>query len=109
MRAWSQLPLFADQPQRLKDEINVDRRRNSPAGLAAALQGLGTGAMIPLWDRLGELTIPVTLIVGENDSKFRAIAEKMSAALNEARIAVAPGAGHAVHLEDPEFVSRRLV
>ena len=27
-------------------------------GLAAALRGLGTGVMEPLWERLGELTIP---------------------------------------------------
>ena len=44
------------------------------AGLAAALRGLGTGVMAPLWDRLGELAMPVTLVVGERDAKFRAIA-----------------------------------
>ena len=43
----------------------------TPAGLAAALRGLGTGAMPPLWDRLGELTMPVALVVGERDEKFR--------------------------------------
>ena len=33
--------------------------------------------MEPLWDRLPELTIPVTLIVGERDEKFRALATQM--------------------------------
>ena len=33
--------------------------------------------MPPLWDRLGELAMPVTLVVGERDAKFRAIAERM--------------------------------
>ena len=49
---------------------HADRLRNTPAGLAAALRGLGTGAMEPLWDRLGELAMPVTLVVGERDAKF---------------------------------------
>ena len=33
--------------------------RNDPRALAAVLRGVGTGAMAPLWDRLGELTMPV--------------------------------------------------
>ena len=32
--------------------------------------------MEPMWDRLPELTIPVTLITGERDEKFRALAER---------------------------------
>ena len=44
---------------------------------AAQLRGLGTGVMPPLWERLGELAMPVTLVVGERDAKFRAIAERM--------------------------------
>ena len=35
-----------------------------PPGLAAALRGLGTGVMEPLWDALPSLTVPVTLAVG---------------------------------------------
>ena len=37
---------------------------NTPARLAAALRGLGTGAMEPLWARLDRLGMPVTVIVG---------------------------------------------
>ena len=62
---------------------HADRLRNTPAGLAAALRGLGTGVMEPLWDRLPELTIPVTLIVGERDEKFRALAAQMARAATE--------------------------
>jgi 2-succinyl-6-hydroxy-2,4-cyclohexadiene-1-carboxylate synthase len=72
--------------------------------LAAALRGLGTGVMPSLWDRLGELGVPVELVVGERDDKFRAIAGRMEAALADARLHVVPGAGHAVHLEAPEAV-----
>ena len=60
-REWGSQPLFAGQPERVAAAAYADRLRNTPAGLAAALRGLGTGVMEPLWERLGELTIPVTL------------------------------------------------
>ena len=56
----------------------------------------------------GELTLPVTLVVGERDDKFRAIAGQMAAALPEARLEVVAGSGHAVHLEAPERVAELI-
>src|ERR671916_1350764 len=73
-REWGAQPLFAGQPERVAAAAHADRLRNTPAGLASALRGLGTGVMDPLWDRLGELAMPVTLVVGARDDKFRAIA-----------------------------------
>jgi 2-succinyl-6-hydroxy-2,4-cyclohexadiene-1-carboxylate synthase len=105
---WGAQPLFAGQPPRVAAAANADRLRNTAPGLAAALRGLGTGVMDPLWDRLGELTIPVTLLVGERDDKFRAIAERMRERLPDARLAVIPGAGHAAHLERPDVVAYQL-
>lgn len=105
---WSSLPLFADQPPAVADAAHAARLVQDPAGLAAALRGLGTGVMEPLWDRLPQLAIPVTLIVGERDEKFRAIAERMAAALPNAALHVVPGAGHAVQLEQPDAVARLL-
>jgi 2-succinyl-6-hydroxy-2,4-cyclohexadiene-1-carboxylate synthase len=40
-------------------------------------------------------------VVGARDHKFRDIAERMAAALPDARLHVVPGAGHAVQLEAP--------
>jgi 2-succinyl-6-hydroxy-2,4-cyclohexadiene-1-carboxylate synthase len=107
-REWAAQPLFAGQPERVAAAAHADRLRNTPAGLAAALRGLGTGIMEPLWDRLGELTLPVTLVVGERDEKFRAIAARMAERLPDARLAVVPGAGHAAHLEAPEALAHQL-
>ena len=64
--------------------------------------------MPPLWDRLGELAMPVTLVVGERDAKFRAIAERMAERLPDAEVVVVAGAGHAVALEDPEAVAEAI-
>jgi 2-succinyl-6-hydroxy-2,4-cyclohexadiene-1-carboxylate synthase len=107
-REWAAQPLFAGQPERVAAAAHADRLRNTPAGLAAALRGLGTGAMDPLWERLPELALPVTLLVGERDEKFRAVAEQMAARLPDARVVVIDGAGHAAHLEAPQAVADQL-
>jgi 2-succinyl-6-hydroxy-2,4-cyclohexadiene-1-carboxylate synthase len=107
-REWGAQPLFAGQPERVRAAANADRLRNTPHGLAAALRGLGTGVMEPLWDRLPELQTPVTLIAGERDEKFRAIAERMRERLPRAELIVVPGVGHAAQLEAPELVAQAL-
>jgi 2-succinyl-6-hydroxy-2,4-cyclohexadiene-1-carboxylate synthase len=96
-------------PRGVGELADEDRLRNTAPGLAAALRGLGTGVMPPLWERLGELTISVDLVVGERDEKFRAIAERMEGALAAARLHVVEGAGHAVQLEAPDAVVELLM
>jgi 2-succinyl-6-hydroxy-2,4-cyclohexadiene-1-carboxylate synthase len=102
---WAQTPVLAGQSAEVRAFADTDRRRNTPAGLAAALRALGTGALPSLWERLPELEVPVELIVGERDQKFRVTAERMATALPTARLSVVLGAGHAVHLEDPAAVA----
>ena len=102
---WGGLPLFASQPPAVAAAARADRLRNTPDGLAAALRGMGTGVMEPLWDGLGELRMPVTLIAGEHDEKFRRLAEQMAARIPHASVVVIGGAGHAPQLERPGFVA----
>jgi 2-succinyl-6-hydroxy-2,4-cyclohexadiene-1-carboxylate synthase len=105
---WAQTPVLAGQPSAVAVAVDADRRRNQPAGLARALRGLGTGALSSLWERLGELGIPVTLVVGERDHKFTAIAGEMAVRLSGASVVAVAGAGHAVHLEAPERVAELI-
>jgi 2-succinyl-6-hydroxy-2,4-cyclohexadiene-1-carboxylate synthase len=107
-RRWAAQPLFADQPASVAAFAHAERLRCTPDGLAAALRGLGTGVMQPLWDRLGELRMPVMLVAGERDAKFRAIAEQMQAAIPSSTLHVVPGAGHAVQLEAPGALAELL-
>jgi len=107
-REWGRLPLWDGHSDRVRAAAYADRLRNTPHGLAQALRGLGTGAMDPLWDRLPELTIPVTLITGERDEKFHAIATKMVERLPNARHVTIPGTGHAPQLEAPDAVAHQL-
>jgi 2-succinyl-6-hydroxy-2,4-cyclohexadiene-1-carboxylate synthase len=107
-REWAAQPLFAGQPERVAAAAHADRLRNTAPGLAAALRGLGTGALPSLWDRLGELTMPVTLVTGERDEKFTAIAERMAERLPAARVTIVPGTGHAAQLERPDLVAAAI-
>jgi 2-succinyl-6-hydroxy-2,4-cyclohexadiene-1-carboxylate synthase len=105
-RRWAQTPVLAGLPPAARERANADRLRNSPAGLARALRGLGTGALPSLWERLGELEMPTTLVVGERDEKFRRIGEAMAQTIPKVELVVVPGSGHAVHLEAPETVAQ---
>jgi 2-succinyl-6-hydroxy-2,4-cyclohexadiene-1-carboxylate synthase len=105
---WARTPVLADQAPEVREAARIDRLRSQPSGLAAALRGLGAGALEPLWQRLPELAMPVTLIAGERDRKFAAIAHEMAAPLRDPRVEIVPGAGHAVHLECPRAVASIL-
>jgi 2-succinyl-6-hydroxy-2,4-cyclohexadiene-1-carboxylate synthase len=70
----------------------VTRRRE----IARSFVDWSLGNQQPLWDRLGEVKIPVLWVVGENDAKFRAIGERAVSLMPHARLAIAPAAGHRV-------------
>src|SRR3954449_10546516 len=99
---WRSQPLFADEPPWLSAAARTDHRHNDPRALAAALRGLSTGAMEPLWDRLSSLSMPAAVLAGGRDAKFRALAERLGTALPNASVTVVPGAGHSLHLEGVE-------
>jgi 2-succinyl-6-hydroxy-2,4-cyclohexadiene-1-carboxylate synthase len=104
---WRTQPLFADEPPHVGDLARADQRRNRPDALGAVLRGLGTGEMAPLWNRLPEIELPVTVLAGERDAKFRAIGERMIARLPDARLRVVPG-GHGVLFESPADVAAAI-
>jgi 2-succinyl-6-hydroxy-2,4-cyclohexadiene-1-carboxylate synthase len=106
---WARTPVLAGLPEDVLAEVHTDRLRSSVSGLARALRGLGTGALPSLWDWLQEVRMPVTLVVGERDEKFRALAVQMTDRLPRGRLEVVAGAGHAVHLEAPGRIAPLLL
>jgi 2-succinyl-6-hydroxy-2,4-cyclohexadiene-1-carboxylate synthase len=52
--------------------------------------------------------MPVTLIVGERDTKYRKLAERMGGSIDDAQLLVVPAVGHAVHLEAPGLVAAAI-
>jgi 2-succinyl-6-hydroxy-2,4-cyclohexadiene-1-carboxylate synthase len=104
---WRTQPLFADDPPEVGRLAREDQRRNRPDALAAVLRGIGSGEMTPLWGRLGELTMPVTVLVGDRDAKFQALGRRMVELLPHGDLAVVAG-GHPLPLESPAAVALAL-
>jgi 2-succinyl-6-hydroxy-2,4-cyclohexadiene-1-carboxylate synthase len=105
---WAAQPLFGADPHDVAAFARRDTLRNDPRALAAVLRGIGAGAMAPLWDRLGELTMPVELLAGDRDPKYVALGERLAAALPAARLTVVPGAGHGLPREAPQAVAEAI-
>lgn len=105
---WESLPLFESQKMMNAPErqaLREQRLRNRVDGLANSLRGMGAGAQPSLWGRLSELSMPVQLIAGAADAKYVAIMQRMKAQMRTARLSVVAGAGHTVHLEQPQDFS----
>jgi 2-succinyl-6-hydroxy-2,4-cyclohexadiene-1-carboxylate synthase len=103
---WLAQPMFATVPADAPGR--AERRTLGASHLAACLRILGTGAMEPLWDRLGELAPPVLLVTGTMDAKFDAVAREMLGRLPPpARHLRLPG-GHAVPLEQPAALAETI-
>lgn len=97
---WLANPLFAGLTE--ATALRADRLRNTATGLAASLRATGTGTQTPLWDRLDEIECPVLVLVGEHDAKFTDLGRRLVDGLPRADLVVVPGAGHSVHLEQPD-------
>ncbi len=101
---WRTQPLFAEDPPEVDELAREDQRRNRPDALAAVLRGIGTGAMEPLWGRLGELGMTVTVVAGDRDAKFQALGRRMVGLVPDGESVVVPG-GHGLPLENPGAVA----
>lgn len=109
--AWEALPLFRTQealPAERRARQDEVRRSHDPRGLARSLRVLGLAAMPDYRPRLARVTLPVRLVAGEADAKFRGLAGEMARALPAASTTLVPGAGHNVILEKPEEIARLL-
>ena len=106
---WLGQPLFAEDPPEARRLQREDILRNEPAVLAASLRALGQGAMAPVWDRLGELSMPVTVLAGERDEKYRALAGRITSGLRgNVEKVVVPGSGHGLPREAPAAVAAAI-
>ncbi|XP_038893379.1 protein PHYLLO, chloroplastic isoform X4 [Benincasa hispida] len=88
--------------------------------LAKALSDLSIGRQPQLWDELKCCKIPLSIIVGEKDTKFKTIAQQILSQIDMGKkikdepvvdlheIVEIPDSGHAAHLENPLDVINAL-
>lgn len=104
---WRAQPMFAEDPPGVDGLARADQSRNRSDGIAAALRGVGTGEMQPLWERLCELRMPVTIVVGNRDVKFHSPGRRMADLLPHATLVIAQS-GHVLPLENPTAVAEAI-
>jgi len=98
--AWLAQPLFAGLSEDM--QFRAARKENTVEGLAESLRQAGTGSQDPLWPRLHRLDMPVLVVAGADDAKFRAEGARLVESIGDnATLALVPAAGHAAHLERP--------
>jgi 2-succinyl-6-hydroxy-2,4-cyclohexadiene-1-carboxylate synthase len=109
--AWERQPLFASQAQ-LAPEVRraqrADRLSHHPGGLAWALRSLGTARMPSYWEELPRVRIPVHLMAGQLDTKFKELGFRAARALR-CRMTVVAEAGHNLVLERPDAVASAIL
>ena len=102
---WEKLPLFAGLAKMSatkQDTLRKMRLSQRPLGLANSLRGMGTGKQPSLWPRLGRYSGDTLILTGADDAKFCVIGDEMKENMPNAERVSVPGAGHTIHLEQPE-------
>lgn len=108
---WLEQPLFASQRRLGAERLALQdavRRRLRARGLARSMRQLSLAHMPSYWGRLSSIHVPVDLVVGGEDVKFRGLAEAMAESLPTARLRIVEGVGHNVVLEAPEVIAEIL-
>jgi len=108
---WQHTPMIHSQQQIRADwlaTMQQHRLQHTVEGLAASLEQFGPAACPNLWPQLNQLTCPILLISGADDSKYCAIAKRIEAKLPRAKWISIPEVGHMPHLEAPEATSAAI-
>ena len=98
---WYQQRIFGkikNHPQ--YQRMIASRLTNHPPNLVKSLQFMGTGSQPCLWELLTENTIPLLLLVGEEDQKFIDINIAITEKCNFAKLQIIHDVGHNIHLEN---------
>ena len=105
-QAWAAQPILnTSAPRDPQAAARLAMRRRE---IARSFVDWSLGAQAPLWSRLQEIQIPVLWVVGENDAKFRALAERALGLLARATLGIAPGSGHRVPWEAEAWLAEQV-
>ncbi|MEO6260711.1 MAG: alpha/beta fold hydrolase [Thermoanaerobaculia bacterium] len=99
---WNRQAVFGG---RAVDRVEADFDR---VELGKALRKWSSGALPPLEPHLETIAIPVLWIAGETDERYLEAAKRAIELLPRGELAVAPGAGHRVPWEQPDWFAERL-
>lgn len=104
LKFWYNQPLFSTLDKSTPEFRNILQKRmnNDPQKLKLSLEKIGLGQQPSLWEKLSQIKSDILLIVGQKDSKFQEIANKMKAGCHSMNLEIIADTGHNVHFEQPE-------
>ena len=109
LRYWEDISLFNTPHARAINSAYKQIQQNQqPIWIANSLLGFGAGTMPCVENRLTSLHMPVLLLVGEDDSKFKAINQRMHLMLPYSYLSITKGAGHRVHWDNPKMWQKEI-
>jgi len=100
---WEAQPVLNGAP--IRDARESSRLQMRRREIARSFVDWSLGAQSPLWDRLHEIQIPILWVVGDQDQAFLELAQRATRLLPQARLAIAPGAGHRVPWDAPGWLA----
>ncbi|MBC7980180.1 MAG: alpha/beta fold hydrolase [Armatimonadetes bacterium] len=103
---WNAQAILGGQIRDAREEKKLLQRRRE---IARSFVDWSLGVQSPLWERLGEITIPTLWIAGENDPKFVDLAEAAVALSASSSLAIAPDSAHRVPWENETWLANRIL
>ncbi|MEM8666282.1 MAG: alpha/beta fold hydrolase [Planctomycetota bacterium] len=113
---WYSLPVFATVSESVRQAEQQRKRQMQRDGQstrqqwARMLRANSVSTQPNYWPRLEELSVPVLLVAGERDEKYRKIIERFAEclAIVSPTVRIVPHCGHIVHREDPDALTKNL-
>ncbi|QTN33130.1 alpha/beta fold hydrolase [Akkermansiaceae bacterium] len=105
LREWNAQPMLGGAMRDSREDAKLIQRRRE---IARSFVDWSLGNQQPLWDRLPAIKTPTLWVAGENDVKFRAIAEEASALSGNFQLAIAPDSGHRVPWENEAWLAAQI-
>lgn len=98
---WYEQPIFNSLKKYSDfDSILEHRLENKPLELAKSLRNLSVGIQPSLWEKIKDNQIPLLLLVGEYDNKFKLINQEMANISQISQLKIIRNSGHNIHWEN---------
>ena len=106
LNQWYQQDVFASTPETIRRQQVEQKLNRTSSDWPAILRSWSVSQQPNYWPRLRELQMPVLIVAGEDDEKYRKIAIRFQkeGPSENVTIKIVPDCGHIVHRERPEAV-----
>lgn len=105
LEKWNNQPLLSGA---IRDSHEDEKLMQHRREIARSFVDWSVGNQALLWERLQEIKVPTLWIAGENDLKFRSLAEEAVGLSDQFSLAIAPAVGHRVPWESGGWLAERI-